>query len=98
MTDLVISNRTLKHAIIDPKQSPVTLFVKDPQREYKDLLVKHKINFIERVVGLDKLRKKHNTFEAKRLLLKQGEMFLVDDRVTVEVGKSIGKMFRVANK
>lgn len=88
----------LPHPVIDPRASPVTLFVKDPQREYKDLLEKSKINFISRVVGLDKLRGKHKTFEAKRALLREGELFLVDDRVMSEVAKSIGKMWREAKK
>lgn len=76
----------------------MTLFVKDPQRTYKDLLEELKIRFVSRVVGLDKLRTKHKTFEAKRQLLKEADLFLVDDRVTVEVGKSIGKMWRDAKK
>ena len=88
----------LAHPVIDPKQSPVTLFVKDPQRTYKDLLETSKIGFVHRVVGLDKLRNKHKTFEAKRLLLKQAELFLVDDRVVGEVGKAIGKTWREAKK
>ncbi|BGP20189.1 hypothetical protein JCM10213_005957 [Rhodosporidiobolus nylandii] len=86
------------HPVLNPKESPVTLFVKDPQRHYKDLLPELKINFISRVVGLDKLQKKHKTFEAKRALLKEADLFLVDDRVMVEVGKSIGKMWRDAKK
>ncbi|KAI5479170.1 hypothetical protein MNV49_004030 [Pseudohyphozyma bogoriensis] len=88
----------LAHPVIDPRQSPVTLFVKDPQRTYKDLLEKSKISFISRVVGLEKLRTKHKTFEAKRVLLKEGDLFLVDDRVVVDVGKSLGKMWREAKK
>lgn len=72
--------------------------MKDPQREYKDLLDELKISFIHRVVGLDKLRNKHKTFEAKRLLLKESDMFLVDERVVTEVGKALGKMWRVAKK
>ena len=83
---------------MNPKESPVTLFVKDPQRTYKDLLEELKIGFVSRVVGLDKLRTKHKTFEAKRELLREADLFLVDDRVMVEVGKSIGKMWRDAKK
>jgi hypothetical protein len=91
-------SRQLPHPVIDPRASPVTLFVKDPQRTYKDLLTSSHINFVSRVVGLDKLRNKHKTFEAKRLLLKEAELFLVDDRVLVEVGKGLGKMWREAKK
>ncbi|GAA5905296.1 hypothetical protein JCM6882_003738 [Rhodosporidiobolus microsporus] len=86
------------HPVLNPRDSPVTLFVKDPQRYYKDLLPSLKINFISRVVGLDKLRTKHKTFEAKRQLLKEAELFLVDDRVMVETGKCLGKMWRDAKK
>ncbi|KAK4047679.1 proteasome-interacting protein cic1 [Microbotryomycetes sp. JL221] len=88
----------LAHPVMDPRQSPVTLFVKDPQREYKDLLNNNNIKFIERVVGVTKLKTKHKTFEAKRQLLKEAELFLVDDRVMVDVGQCIGKMWRDAKK
>ncbi|GAA5820876.1 hypothetical protein JCM11251_001855 [Rhodosporidiobolus azoricus] len=86
------------HPVLNPRDSPVTLFVKDPQRHYKDLLPELKINFISRVVGLEKLRNKHKTFEAKRQLLKEADLFLVDDRVMVETGKCLGKMWRDAKK
>ncbi|BGP27656.1 ribosomal protein L1 superfamily protein [Rhodotorula toruloides] len=86
------------HPVLNPRQSPVTLFVKDPQREYKDLIASSNIGFISRVVGLDKLRKKHKTYEAKRQLLKEADLFLVDDRVMVDVGKCLGKMWRDAKK
>ncbi|GAA5865618.1 hypothetical protein JCM8547_007664 [Rhodosporidiobolus lusitaniae] len=86
------------HPVLNPRSSPVTLFVKDPQRHFKDLLPELKITFINRVVGLEKLRTKHKTFEAKRQLLKEAELFLVDDRVMVETGKCLGKMWRDAKK
>ncbi|KAM0751162.1 ribosomal protein L1, partial [Meredithblackwellia eburnea MCA 4105] len=88
----------LPHPLINPRVSPVSLFVKDPQRQYKDLLESSKITFVNRVIGLEKLRTKHKTFEAKRLLLKEADLFLVDDRVVVEVGKSLGKMWRENKK
>lgn len=93
-----IARSAVPHPVMNPKESPVTLFVKDPQRTYKDLLEELKIGFVSRVVGLDKLRTKHKTFEAKRELLREADLFLVDDRVMVEVGKSIGKMWRDAKK
>lgn len=94
----VVCVSPLPHPVMNPKESPVTLFVKDPQREYKDLLSDLKIGFVNRVVGLDKLQKKHKTFEAKRQLLKEADLFLVDDRVMPEVGRAIGKMWRDAKK
>lgn len=40
----------LPHPLIDPKLSAVCLIVKDPQREYKDLLAEHNIKFVSKVV------------------------------------------------
>lgn len=48
----------LPHTLLDPRQNPVCLLVKDPQREYKDLLEEKKIKFISRVVGMEKLQGK----------------------------------------
>jgi ribosome biogenesis protein UTP30 len=55
----------LPHPLLDPRNNPVCLLVKDPQREYKDLLEEKKIKFISRVVGLEKLQGKvrYFTFE-----------------------------------
>merc|ERR1711939_79884 len=92
----------LPHPLNDPRGptgKSVCMFVKDPQRRYKDLLAERKINFISRVVGLGKLQKgKHKTLEAKRQLLKEHDLFLVDDRVMPDVGKALGRQFLNAKK
>ncbi|POW21521.1 hypothetical protein PSHT_02216 [Puccinia striiformis] len=54
----------LSHPLYDPRLSPVCLIVKDPQREYKDLLEEEKITFISKVVGINKLKGKHSSYEA----------------------------------
>lgn len=46
------------HPVIDPRERSVALLVKDPQREYKDLLEAKDIKFISRVVGVTKLKGK----------------------------------------
>ena len=48
----------LPHPLMDPRKNPVCLLVKDPQREYKDLLEQKRIQFISRVVGMEKLQGK----------------------------------------
>lgn len=52
------AHRTLPNPLYDPRKNPVCLFVKDPQREYKDLLESLEIGFISRVVGVKKLQGK----------------------------------------
>ncbi|EJC98145.1 ribosomal protein L1 [Fomitiporia mediterranea MF3/22] len=88
----------LAHPIVDPRTSSVCLITKDPQREYKDLLESHKIKFISRVVGVTKLKGKFKPFEARRMLLKENDLFLADDRVVPLLPKLLGKMFFNAKK
>ena len=90
--------RPLKHPLIDPTTASVCLITKDPQREYKDLLAKHDIQFISRVVDVSKLKGKWKPFEAKRALLKENDMFLADDRVVPLLPKLLGGKFFDAKK
>lgn len=50
---------------MDPRKNPVCLLVKDPQREYKDLLEGKNVKFISRVIGLEKLQGKVREYAAK---------------------------------
>ncbi len=86
------------HPLVDPRTSGVCLITKDPQREYKDLLEEHKIKFVSRVLGIEKLKGKWKPFEARRLLLKENDLFLADERVVPLLPKLLGKKFFEAKK
>ncbi|KAH8930013.1 ribosomal protein L1 [Atractiella rhizophila] len=89
----------LKHPVMKPpKTHAVCLIVKDPQREYKDLLREKEIGFIGRVVGISKLKGKFKAFEARRELMKEYDRFLVDDRVVEMMPKLLGKNWMESNK
>ncbi|KAG5646492.1 hypothetical protein DXG03_003257 [Asterophora parasitica] len=88
----------IAHPLIDPRTTPICLITKDPQREYKDLLEKHKIKFISRVVGIEKLKGKFKPFEARRLLLKENGLFLADERVVPLLPKLLGSKWFDAKK
>ncbi|KAI0088496.1 ribosomal protein L1p/L10e family-domain-containing protein [Irpex rosettiformis] len=88
----------IMHPLVDPRTSGVCLITKDPQREYKDLLEEHKIKFVSRVVGIEKLKGKWKPFEARRLLLKENDLFLADERVVPLLPKLLGKKFFDAKK
>ncbi|CAA7265519.1 unnamed protein product [Cyclocybe aegerita] len=88
----------ISHPIVDPRTTPVCLITKDPQREYKDLLEKHNIKFISRVVGIEKLKGKFKPFEARRMLLKENGMFLADERVIPLLPKLLGTKWFEAKK
>ncbi|EIM86129.1 ribosomal protein L1 [Stereum hirsutum FP-91666 SS1] len=88
----------LAHPLVDPRTTSVCLITKDPQREYKDLLAAQNINFISRVVGLEKLKGKFKPFEARRMLLNENGLFLADERVIPLLPKLLGKNFFNAKK
>ncbi|OCH90448.1 ribosomal protein L1 [Obba rivulosa] len=88
----------IAHPLVDPRTSSVCLITKDPQREYKDLLESHGIRFINRVVGITKLKGKFKPFEARRMLLKENGLFLADERVVPLLPKLLGKKFFEAKK
>jgi ribosome biogenesis protein UTP30 len=83
---------------VDPQTASICLITKDPQREYKDLLESKKIDFISRVVGIEKLKGKFKPFEARRMLLRENEMFLADDRVVPLLPVLLGKKWFQAKK
>lgn len=74
------------------------LITKDPQREYKDLLEQHNVKFISRVVGVEKLKGKFKAFEARRLLLKENDLFLADERVIPLLPRLLGSKWFEAKK
>ncbi|KAK7181821.1 hypothetical protein DPSP01_002411 [Paraphaeosphaeria sporulosa] len=77
----------------------ICIFTKDPQRAYKDLIFESSEfptelrTKVARVIGVDKLKKKWKSFETKRQLLAEHDVFLVDDRVTKIVAEALGKTF-----
>lgn len=97
--DATLHNSQIKHSIFNYVKGErgsleVCLFVKDPQREYKDLI--HSLGLdhvITKVIGISKLRQKYKEYEAKRLLCNSYDLFLADDRVLPLLPKLLGKTF-----
>ncbi|SNX83289.1 related to UTP30 - subunit of U3-containing 90S pre-ribosome [Melanopsichium pennsylvanicum] len=88
----------LPHALHNPAQVSTCLLVKDPQREYKDLLTEHKIKCINRVVGVTKLKGKFKPFDARRALVQDHDIFLADSRIVPTLPNLCGKVFFEAKK
>ena len=86
------------HAVHKAGSVSVCLLVKDPQREYKDLLTSQGIKAVDRVVGLTKLKGKFAPYEARRSLVKDHDIFLADDRIVPMLPKVCGKIFFEAKK
>ncbi|KAJ9478331.1 Ribosome biogenesis protein UTP30 [Pseudozyma hubeiensis] len=88
----------LPHALHTPGDVSVCLLVKDPQREYKDLLVERGIKSISRVVGVTKLKGKFKPFDARRALVQDHDLFLADSRIVPTLPNLCGKVFFDAKK
>ncbi|KAF9063283.1 ribosomal protein L1p/L10e family-domain-containing protein [Rhodocollybia butyracea] len=88
----------VEYPIVDPRKESVCLFTKDPQRTYKDLIADNNIHFVHRVIGLEKLKGKHKSFEARRALLKEHGLFLADSRIIPLLPKLLGSKFFDAKK
>lgn len=88
----------LPHPLHTPGDVSVCLLVKDPQREYKDLLMAEKIKSISRVVGVTKLKGKFKPYDARRALVGDHDLFLADARIVPTLPNLCGKVFFDAKK
>lgn len=95
---LLGSPSPLPHPVHDATTSNVCLFVKDPQREYKDLLPTLGVNCVHRIIGVSKLKGKFAPFEARRQLLDEYDIFLCDERVGPLMPKLLGSKWQQRKK
>lgn len=76
----------------------ICLITADPQRKYKDLITEPSFptalsQNIQRVIGIEKIKSKYHSFESKRQLLGEYDVFLADDRVITYLPTLLGKTF-----
>ena len=76
----------------------ICLITADPQRTYKELIAHPTFPLdlakrIERVIGLTKVKAKYKSFEARRQLLSEFDVFLADDRIITHLPQVLGKTF-----
>lgn len=92
------SKVTIPHSLNTSTTTTICLITADPQKTYKELVKSPGFpsalaSRITRVVGIDKLRKKHSQFEALRKLYSEHDIFLADDRVIIHMPKILGSVF-----
>ena len=73
--------------------SRICVFVKDPQRAFKDQIQDLDVPTIAKVIGFDKLKRNFKQFKDKRTLLKQYDGFLADLRIYKLLPECLGKEF-----
>ncbi|KAK2630473.1 hypothetical protein QTJ16_001293 [Diplocarpon rosae] len=89
---------SVPHALNTSSTSSICLITADPQRTYKDIIASSAFPaelaaLVTRVVGVSKLKKKWNQYEAQRKLYAEHDIFLADDRVITQLPKVLGKTF-----
>lgn len=83
----------LPHPLYDEK-SEVCFFSKDPQKKYKEMLLKEfPLPGLVKVIGIDKLRKNYKTLEAKKALRDSFDFFVCDHAIYEMMPPILGKTF-----
>ena len=98
--ELYINSRysVLPHPINTSPTTRICLITADPQRSYKDLVAHASFpsslsSRINRVIGITKLKAKYKSYESRRQLLAEYDVFLADDRIITYLPKTLGKIF-----
>ncbi|KAI4286078.1 MAG: hypothetical protein L6R38_000195 [Xanthoria sp. 2 TBL-2021] len=88
----------LPHSLNQSSTTTVCLISCDPQRQVKDTIAHPSFptalsSRITKVIGLSKLKARYRSFESRRQLLNDHDVFLADDRVITMLPKVLGKIF-----
>ncbi|KAI9807462.1 MAG: hypothetical protein M1833_000207 [Piccolia ochrophora] len=92
------SRISIPHPLFASPTTSICLITTDPQRPYKDLVADPSFPTdlrprITRVIAASKIRTKYKTYESRRQLLSQHDIFLADDRVVTLLPNLLGKTF-----
>ncbi|EEQ31412.1 proteasome-interacting protein cic1 [Microsporum canis] len=94
---------TVPHSLNPSPTLNVCLITADPQRAVKDtiadpLFPRELAAKITRVIGFSKLRDRYKSFESRRQLLSEHDLFLADDRIILRLVNTLGKIFFKSSK
>ncbi|KAM3423772.1 hypothetical protein BST61_g1176 [Cercospora zeina] len=83
---------------VDEEGLRICLITADPQRKYKDLVAESSFPLdvgkrVARVIGMEKLKSKYKSYESKRQLFSEYDVFLADDRIITYLPTVLGKVF-----
>ncbi|KAE8347126.1 hypothetical protein BDV24DRAFT_147227 [Aspergillus arachidicola] len=94
---------TVPHSLNDSPNLSVCLITADPQRSVKNIVTdpsfpEHLTSRIDRVIGYSKLKARYQSFESRRQLLSEHDVFLADDRIILRLVNTLGKIFYKSSK
>lgn len=94
---------SIPHSLNSSPSLSVCLITADPQREVKNIVTdpsfpQHLTSRINTVIGFSKLKSRYLTFESRRQLLSEHDVFLADDRIIMRLVQTLGKIFYQSSK
>ncbi|RMZ79907.1 hypothetical protein DV738_g3067, partial [Chaetothyriales sp. CBS 135597] len=92
------SKAKVPHSLTSSPNLSICIITADPQRAVKNIVADPRFptelaGKIERVIGLTKLLARYKSFEQRRELRSQHDVFLADDRIITRLPKALGKVF-----
>lgn len=92
------SKIAVPHSLNRNENATICLITTDPQRAVKNAVAdptfpKPLSSRITTIIGLTKLLAKYKSFERRRQLLSEHDIFLADDRIVARLPKALGKVF-----
>ncbi|KAK2804375.1 hypothetical protein FQN50_006668 [Emmonsiellopsis sp. PD_5] len=91
------------HSLNTSPSLTICLITADPQRAVKDAITDLAFptslsSRITKVIGFSKLKTKYQSFESRRRLLSEHDIFLADDRIIMRLVDALGKIFYKSSK
>lgn len=92
------SKISVPHPLNTSSELRICLITADPQRMVKNAVAEPTFptelsSQITRIIGLTKLKDRYKSFEQRRQLLSEHEIFLADDRIITRLPAVLGKIF-----
>lgn len=94
---------SIPHSLNTSPTLSVCLITADPQRAIKDVIADSSFpsslsSRITKVIGYSKLKARYQSFESRRHLLSEHDVFLADDRIIMRLVQTLGKIFYQSSK
>lgn len=94
---------SIPHSLNSSPSLSVCVITADPQRGVKDIIADPSFpeslsTHIDKVIGFSKLKARYQSFESRRQLLSEHDVFLADDRIITRLVPTLGKIFYKSSK
>jgi ribosome biogenesis protein UTP30 len=94
---------SIPHSLNTLPSLSICLITADPQRSVKDIVADPSFptslsSRINKIIGFSKLKARYHSFESRRQLLAEHDVFLADDRIIMRLVTTLGKIFYQSSK